>query len=166
MYASCFDANAGIFEVLLGENDAVFSDQLNHASIIDGLRLAKTRKFRYKNKGECQIFDVCCTSCETSLYMCLCVVPDMQELSSQLREAKDAEIKLIVSDGVFSMDGSITPLPYVCMFVHVSARMCCALLCVCVFVMSCAHMDAGKIFTVCQLTRVLQIVRSALHFDL
>lgn len=51
MYASCFDANAGLFEVLLGEEDAVFSDQLNHASIIDGIRLAKTQKFRYRNKG-------------------------------------------------------------------------------------------------------------------
>ncbi len=53
LYASCFDANAGLFEVLLKEKDAVFSDQLNHASIIDGIRLAKTRKFRYRNKGEC-----------------------------------------------------------------------------------------------------------------
>lgn len=53
LYASCFDANAGIFEVLLGENDAIFSDQLNHASIIDGIRLAKTRKYRYKHKGVC-----------------------------------------------------------------------------------------------------------------
>lgn len=52
MYASCFDANAGLFEVLLGEKDAVFSDQLNHASIIDGIRLSKTRKFRYRHKGE------------------------------------------------------------------------------------------------------------------
>jgi 7-keto-8-aminopelargonate synthetase-like enzyme len=51
LYASCFDANAGIFEALLEENDAIFSDQLNHASIIDGIRLAKTRKFRYKHKG-------------------------------------------------------------------------------------------------------------------
>lgn len=51
LYASCFDANAGLFEVLLGEKDAVFSDQFNHASIIDGIRLAKTRKFRYPNKG-------------------------------------------------------------------------------------------------------------------
>ena len=53
LYASCFDANAGMFEALLGENDAVFSDQLNHASIIDGIRLAKTRKFRYQHKGVC-----------------------------------------------------------------------------------------------------------------
>ena len=52
LYASCFDANAGLFEALLGENDAVFSDQLNHASIIDGLRLAKTQKFRYRHKGD------------------------------------------------------------------------------------------------------------------
>lgn len=89
LYASCFDANAGIFEVLLGENDAIFSDQLNHASIIDGIRLAKTRKYRYKHK-------------------------DMQELDSQLQEAKDAPIKLIASDGVFSMDGSIAPLREMC----------------------------------------------------
>lgn len=55
LYASCFDANAGLFEVLLGEKDAVFSDQLNHASIIDGIRLAKTRKFRYKHNGVCML---------------------------------------------------------------------------------------------------------------
>lgn len=59
LYASCFDANAGLFEVLLGENDAVFSDQLNHASIIDGVRLAKTRKFRYKHKGVCMLCGRC-----------------------------------------------------------------------------------------------------------
>ena len=107
MYASCFDANAGLFEVLLGEKDAAFSDQLNHASIIDGLRLAKTRKFRYGNKGvwrSCVCVCVCGELCNND------VVTDMQELGAQLEEAGDAPIKLIVSDGVFSMDGSVTPL--------------------------------------------------------
>lgn len=114
MYASCFDANAGIFEALLGENDAVFSDQLNHASIIDGIRLAKTRKFRYKHKGVCCLTVLVMWSC---LYGHACI--DMQELGAQLKDTQDAGLKLIVSDGVFSMDGSITPLQCVC--VHVSA---------------------------------------------
>ena len=87
LYAACFDANGGLFEPLLGENDAVISDALNHASIIDGIRLCKAKRFRYAN----------------------C---DMADLESQLQAADAAgcKIKLITSDGVFSMDGTIAPL--------------------------------------------------------
>ena len=82
LYSSCFDANGGLFEPIVGENDAVISDELNHASIIDGIRLCKADRFRYKNN-------------------------DMKDLRKQLEAAKNAEIKLIVTDGVFSMDGYI-----------------------------------------------------------
>ncbi len=87
LYAACFDANGGLFEPLLGEDDAVISDSLNHASIIDGVRLCKAKRFRY---GNC----------------------DMSDLESQLQAANAAgcKIKLITTDGVFSMDGSIAPL--------------------------------------------------------
>lgn len=85
LYASCFDANAGIFEVILTPEDAVFSDELNHASIIDGLRLCKAKKERYLHR-------------------------DMIDLENKLKSS-DARIKLIVTDGVFSMDGNIAPLP-------------------------------------------------------
>jgi glycine C-acetyltransferase len=87
LYAACFDANGGLFEPLLGEDDAVISDSLNHASIIDGVRLCKAKRFRY---GNC----------------------DMTDLESQLQAANAAgcKIKLITTDGVFSMDGSIAPL--------------------------------------------------------
>lgn len=85
LYASCFDANAGIFEVILTPEDAVFSDELNHASIIDGLRLCKANKQRYTHRN-------------------------MQDLEEKLK-ASDARVKLIVTDGVFSMDGNIAPLP-------------------------------------------------------
>ncbi|KAG5670121.1 hypothetical protein PVAND_000403 [Polypedilum vanderplanki] len=85
LYAACFDANAGIFEVILTPEDAVFSDELNHASIIDGLRLCKAQKQRYLHR-------------------------DMNDLEEKLK-ASDARVKLIVSDGVFSMDGNIAPLP-------------------------------------------------------
>lgn len=85
LYASCFDANAGVFEVILTPEDAVFSDELNHASIIDGLRLCKANKERYTHRN-------------------------MQDLEDRLK-ASDARIKLIVTDGVFSMDGNIAPLP-------------------------------------------------------
>lgn len=85
LYASCFDANAGVFEVILTPEDAVFSDELNHASIIDGLRLCKAKKERYTHRN-------------------------MQDLEDRLK-ASDARIKLIVTDGVFSMDGNIAPLP-------------------------------------------------------
>lgn len=84
LYTSCFDANAGIFEALLGPEDAIFSDSLNHASIIDGVRLAKAQKFRYKHL-------------------------DLADLENQLKSAT-ARIKLVVTDGVFSMDGEIAPL--------------------------------------------------------
>lgn len=89
LYSSCFDANGGLFETLLNETDAVLSDELNHASIIDGIRLCKAKRFRYKNK-------------------------DMQDLRTKLIEAKDCRIKLIVTDGVFSMDGYIANLQAIC----------------------------------------------------
>lgn len=89
LYASCFDANAGLFEILLTPQDAVLSDELNHASIIDGIRLCKARKARYQHKN-------------------------MQDLEAKLQEVKDARMKLIVTDGVFSMDGNIAPLPEIC----------------------------------------------------
>ena len=89
LYSSCYDANGGVFEPILGENDAVISDELNHASIIDGIRLCKASKFRYKNN-------------------------DMEDLRKQLEAAKDARIKMIVTDGVFSMDGYIANLKAIC----------------------------------------------------
>jgi glycine C-acetyltransferase len=89
LYSSCFDANGGVFETLLDERDAVISDALNHASIIDGIRLSKARRLRYANR-------------------------DMDELEQRLKEAGDARRKLIVTDGVFSMDGYIAPLTEIC----------------------------------------------------
>ena len=89
LYSSCFDANGGLFEPIVGENNAVISDELNHASIIDGIRLCKADRFRYKNN-------------------------DMKDLRKQLEAAKNAEIKLIVTDGVFSMDGYIANLNAIC----------------------------------------------------
>ncbi|MQA04664.1 MAG: glycine C-acetyltransferase [Streptosporangiales bacterium] len=89
LYSSCFDANAGLFETLLDENDAVISDALNHASIIDGVRLCKARRLRYANR-------------------------DMAELEARLQEAADARHRLIATDGVFSMDGYLAPLPEIC----------------------------------------------------
>ncbi|HMM33028.1 MAG TPA: glycine C-acetyltransferase, partial [Clostridia bacterium] len=89
LYSSCFDANGGLFETLLSANDAVISDELNHASIIDGVRLCKAKRFRYKNN-------------------------DMADLRAQLEQAKDCRIKLIATDGVFSMDGFIANLKAIC----------------------------------------------------
>ena len=89
LYSSCFDANGGLFEVLLNEEDAIISDELNHASIIDGVRLCKAKRYRYKNN-------------------------DMQDLEKQLIECKDARIKMIATDGVFSMDGIIANLKGIC----------------------------------------------------
>ncbi|MER8779361.1 glycine C-acetyltransferase [Mesorhizobium sp. M0977] len=89
LYGSCFDANGGLFETLLGEEDAVISDALNHASIIDGVRLSKARRFRYANN-------------------------DMADLEARLREAKDYRFRLIATDGVFSMDGIVANLRGVC----------------------------------------------------
>ncbi len=89
LFSSCFDANAGIFEVLLGPEDAIISDSLNHASIIDGVRLCKAQRLRYANN-------------------------DMGELEDRLKEAGDARLRLIVTDGVFSMDGIIANLPGIC----------------------------------------------------
>jgi glycine C-acetyltransferase len=89
LYSSCFDANGGLFETLLGEEDAIFSDALNHASIIDGIRLCKAQRFRYVNG-------------------------DMNDLRRQLEQGAGARVKLIATDGVFSMDGSIAKLPEIC----------------------------------------------------
>ena len=91
LYSSCFDANTGLFETLLGPEDAIISDQLNHASIIDGVRLCKAARYRYKNN-------------------------DMDDLALKLEEAKTggARIILVVTDGVFSMDGYIANLPAIC----------------------------------------------------
>ncbi|XP_046637209.1 2-amino-3-ketobutyrate coenzyme A ligase, mitochondrial-like [Daphnia pulicaria] len=85
LYPSCFDANAGLFEVLLTPDDAVISDELNHASIIDGIRLCKAKKFRYKHK-------------------------DMADLEEKLKSSQNSRMRLIVTDGVFSMDGNVAPL--------------------------------------------------------
>jgi glycine C-acetyltransferase len=91
LYSSCFDANGGLFETLLGENDAIVSDELNHASIIDGIRLAKAKRFRYKHL-------------------------DLDDLDRQLSLAEEqgARVKLVATDGVFSMDGDIAPLEKIC----------------------------------------------------
>ena len=86
LYSSCFDANGGIFEALVDERDAVISDALNHASIIDGIRLCKARRLRYANR-------------------------DMAELEQALKESADARYRLIVTDGVFTMDGDLAHLP-------------------------------------------------------
>src|SRR6266571_6088154 len=89
LYSSCFDANGGLFEPLLGPEDAILSDELNHASMIDGIRLCKAQRFRYRNN-------------------------DMADLEARLREARAARFKLIATDGVFSMDGHIANLPAIC----------------------------------------------------
>ena len=89
LYSSCFDANTGLFETLLGAEDAIISDALNHASIIDGVRLCKAARYRYANN-------------------------DMQDLEAQLIAAKDARFRLIATDGVFSMDGVLANLPAIC----------------------------------------------------
>src|SRR5258708_2261009 len=89
LYSSCFDANGGLFETLLDDQDAVISDSLNHASIIDGIRLCKARRLRYANN-------------------------DMNELEQALKDSQDARVRLIATDGVFSMDGSIAKLDAIC----------------------------------------------------
>ncbi len=89
LYSSCFDANGGLFEPLLGEQDAIISDELNHASIIDGIRLCKAQRFRYLNNN-------------------------MQDLEAKLKEAAGARFRMIATDGVFSMDGTIANLPAIC----------------------------------------------------
>lgn len=89
LYSSCFDANGGLFETLLDQEDAIISDELNHASIIDGIRLCKAARFRYKNS-------------------------DMADLEAKLKEASNARHRLIATDGVFSMDGYIANLPAIC----------------------------------------------------
>lgn len=89
LYSSCFDANGGVFETLFSAEDAIISDELNHASIIDGIRLSKARRLRYRNR-------------------------DMADLEQQLKDAADARFRVIVTDGVFSMDGYIAPLKEIC----------------------------------------------------
>lgn len=89
LYPSCFDANGGLFETLFGSEDAIISDELNHASIIDGIRLSKARRYRYKNN-------------------------DMNDLRCKLEEAKEARFRVIATDGVFSMDGTIANLREIC----------------------------------------------------
>ena len=89
LFSSCFDANGGVFESLFSAEDAIISDALNHASIIDGIRLSKARRFRYANR-------------------------DMADLEAQLKDASDARRRLIVTDGVFSMDGYVAPLREIC----------------------------------------------------
>jgi glycine C-acetyltransferase len=89
LYSSCFDANAGLFETLLSKDDAVISDELNHASIIDGIRLCAARRYRYRNR-------------------------DMAHLEEQLAQASDARRRLVATDGVFSMDGYVSPLGEIC----------------------------------------------------
>ncbi|KAF7240529.1 2-amino-3-ketobutyrate coenzyme A ligase, mitochondrial, partial [Varanus komodoensis] len=89
LYASCFDANAGIFEALLTPEDAVLSDELNHASIIDGIRLCKANKYRYKHM-------------------------DMQDLEAKLQDAQKYRLRMVATDGAFSMDGDIAPLKEIC----------------------------------------------------
>jgi glycine C-acetyltransferase len=89
LYSSCFDANGGLFETLLSAEDAVISDELNHASIIDGIRLCKAQRFRYRNN-------------------------DMADLEARLKEASGARFKMIATDGVFSMDGYLANLPAIC----------------------------------------------------
>ena len=89
LYAACFDANGGVFEPFLGPEDAIISDELNHASIIDGVRLCKAQRLRYKNA-------------------------DMEDLERCLKESSNARYKMVCTDGVFSMDGSITPLKDIC----------------------------------------------------
>lgn len=89
LYSSCFDANGGLFEVLFGPEDAIISDELNHASIIDGIRLSKAARYRYRNR-------------------------DMADLESKLQEASEARFTVIATDGVFSMDGYLAPLDEIC----------------------------------------------------
>ena len=89
LYSSCFDANAGLFETILGAQDAVISDELNHASVIDGIRLCKAKRLRYKNR-------------------------DLADLERALKEVRDARYRLIATDGVFSMDGYLAPLDEIC----------------------------------------------------
>jgi glycine C-acetyltransferase len=89
LYSSCFDANGGVFEALLDERDTIISDALNHASIIDGIRLCKAKRLRYPNR-------------------------DIEDLERQLKDSQDARFRMVVTDGVFSMDGYMAPLPDIC----------------------------------------------------
>jgi glycine C-acetyltransferase len=93
LYAACFDANGGVFEPLLGEEDAIISDALNHASIIDGVRLCKAQRYRYANA-------------------------DMADLEEQLKKAQANRFRMIITDGVFSMDGNVAPVDQICKLAH------------------------------------------------
>lgn len=106
LYPSCFDANAGLFEAMLGPEDGVFSDELNHASIIDGIRLCKAKKFRYKHRDLNGLFIVSLRSLSFMLKNI--------DLENLLKEAGNVRTKLIVTDGVFSMDGNVAPLKAIC----------------------------------------------------
>ena len=97
LYISCFDANGGLFEPLLTDQDAIISDELNHASIIDGVRLCKAQRFRYKHN-------------------------DMADLKVKLEEAKNCRFKMIFTDSVFSMDGDLAKLPDICAALRTSTR--------------------------------------------
>src|SRR4029079_10973254 len=89
LYSSCWDANGGLFETILGDDDTIISDELNHARIIDGIRLCKARRVRYRNG-------------------------DLTELERGLIDARGSRLRLIITDGVFSMDGSLAKLPDIC----------------------------------------------------
>ena len=89
LYTSCFDANTGLFETLLDERDAILSDELNHASIIAGIRLCKAKRLRFRHM-------------------------DMNDLEERLKEATDSRFRLVATDGVFSMDGDVAPLRGIC----------------------------------------------------
>ena len=118
LYASCFDANAGLFEQLLGPEDAVLSDALNHASIIDGIRLCKAKKYRYLHKNmsgkveqntKMQINDV---GVEFVYHIFIFIY--ILDLEEKLKDSESCRSRLIVTDGVFSMDGNVAPLPEIC----------------------------------------------------
>lgn len=115
LYASCFDANAGLFEAILTADDAIFSDELNHASIIDGVRLCKAQKHRYlhRNMGGLQnsMNSISFSCCLFSFYdISLTFFIDLEEKL----KSSNARIKMIVTDGVFSMDGNVAPLDKIC----------------------------------------------------
>lgn len=112
LYASCFDANAGIFETLLTPDDAVISDELNHASIIDGIRLCKAKRLRYCLKNSpSNICEINFTShCFHFFRNFRYKHRDMADLEEKLKETSSSRLRLIATDGIFSMDGTVAPL--------------------------------------------------------